>query len=80
MAKPNLDQLIKGASVGASLTESKVNNEQAQKTVRQKKLNSVPIRYFEIHKRLKDNGQTTLNFEAYIMEAIREKFQKDNAI
>ncbi|EGR1579450.1 chaperonin [Vibrio parahaemolyticus] len=51
-----------------------------ERQVRQKKLNNVPASYFDIHKELKASGFTTLNFEAYIMEAIREKFQRDNAI
>jgi hypothetical protein len=78
VSKRDLNQLIHGASVGASLKESKVEN--IERKVRQKKLNNVPESYFLRHKNLKDTGQTTLNFEAYIMEAIREKLQRDNAI
>lgn len=78
MSKRDLNKLLHGASSGASLKETTAIPNERQ--FRQKKLNNVPISYFEIHKSLKASGLTTLNFEAYIMEAIREKFQKDNAI
>lgn len=78
MSKRDLNKLLHGASSGASLKETTTTPNERQ--FRQKKLNNVPTSYFEIHKNLKASGLTTLNFEAYIMEAIREKFQKDNAI
>ncbi|BCL74210.1 hypothetical protein GA069_14955 [Vibrio parahaemolyticus] len=79
MSKRDLNKLINGAASGASLKETKTMAT-TDRQVRQKKLNNVPASYFDIHKELKASGFTTLNFEAYIMEAIREKFQRDNAI
>ena len=74
----DLNKLLRGAANGAALKE--VVNASIEKGVRPKKLNNVPKNYFDIHQKLKESGRTTLNFEAYIMEALREKFKKDNAI
>ncbi|KAB7684630.1 hypothetical protein GBN23_02430 [Plesiomonas shigelloides] len=76
----DLDKLIKGAATGAALQEVAPVNEPQMISYRQKKLNRVPLSYFEAHKRLKASGGTSLNFEAYIMEAVRQKLTDDGAI
>ena len=77
--KSELDILISGASKNSALTEKDRNVVEEKKTLtyRQKKLNRVPLNYFELHEKLKAEGGTTLNFEAYIMEALRTKFKED---
>lgn len=41
---------------------------------RRKNLN-LPVEFFDRFDALKSNGKTTLDFSAFIMEAIREKFE-----
>lgn len=41
---------------------------------RRKNLN-LPVEFFDRFDKMKANGKTTLDFSAFIMEAIREKFE-----
>lgn len=45
-----------------------------------KLLNAVPTRYFDAHHELKENGKTSLDFSRYILEALREKLEKEGAL
>ena len=59
----------------AALTENK-----GQPTTKAKHLKAVPATYFEKHQALKTAGKTSLDFTAYIIEAIREKLERDGAM
>ena len=83
MSKKNeLDILISGAGKNSALIEKDRNVAEETKVLayRQKKLNRVPLNYFDLHEKLKTNGGTTLNFEAYIMESLRTKFKEDGML
>lgn len=45
-----------------------------------KNLKAIPLSYFEAHSELKATSKTSLDFSSYIIEAIREKLEKDGAI
>ncbi|EPP5712231.1 hypothetical protein ACUT54_003306 [Vibrio cholerae] len=45
-----------------------------------KHLKSVPVAYFQKHEELKTNGGTSLDFTSYIIEALREKLERDGAL
>ena len=45
-----------------------------------KNLKSVPVSFFDKHKKLRENCKTSLDFSAYIIEALREKLEKDGAL
>lgn len=77
----DLNKLIKGAATGAALQEMAASNTESTTVgYRPKKLNRVPLTYFEAHKKLKESGVTFLNFEAYIMDAVRKKLKDDGVI
>ncbi|HFV9214666.1 TPA: chaperonin [Enterobacter roggenkampii] len=50
------------------------------KANRSKTLKSVPSVYFNVHAQLKADNKTSLDFSAYILEALREKLERDGAI
>lgn len=58
-------------------TPTEVQPEVEAKTTRAKNLKTVPASYFEAHKAAKKAGKTSLNFSDYIVEALREKLEKD---
>jgi len=60
----------------AALTE----NTPPKKGPRAKNLKAVPEAYFTAHNKLKAKGGTSLDFSAYIIEAAREKLERDNAL
>ena len=66
-----LDQVGKGAA----LTE---NNKTT--STRAKNLKAMPESYFEAHKKLKAQGKTSLDFSAYIIEALRGNLERDGAL
>lgn len=78
----DLNKLMKGAASGAALQETAESESTSSKAVgyRQKKLNRVPLTYFDAHKKLKESGRTFLNFEAYIMDAVKKKLEDDGVI
>lgn len=73
MSNKNWDALSK-VGKNAALTENTNNKSISTKP---KHLKAVPINYFETHKALKNEHKTSLDFSAYIIEAIREKLDRD---
>lgn len=64
----------------AALTENKANHiERDVPTTKAKHLKAVPTSYFDKHAALKKEGKTSLDFTAYIIEAVREKLERDGA-
>lgn len=63
----------------AALTENKTGDKPVA-TTKAKHLKAVPTSYFDKHKEVKDAGKTSLDFSAYIIEAIREKLERDGAM
>lgn len=63
-----------GVGSGAALKESTLKVTTGKKP---KYLKDLPLSYFEDHKELKESGRTSLNFSAYIYEAVREKLERD---
>ncbi|PSW53052.1 hypothetical protein [Photobacterium leiognathi] len=61
----------------AALTENKNAVKPTAPTVKPKHLRAVPVAYFDRHDALKETGQTSLDFTSYIIEAIREKLDRD---
>lgn len=51
-----------------------------KREVRTKTLKAIPATYFEAHQTLRDTNRTILDFSSYIMEALREKLEKDGAL
>ena len=45
-----------------------------------KNLKAIPLSYFTAHAELKLSSKTSLDFSSYIIEAIREKLERDGAI
>lgn len=45
-----------------------------------KNLKAIPHSYFEAHADLKAASKTSLDFSSYIIEALREKLERDGAI
>lgn len=58
----------------------KENSAETRSATKSKHLKAVPISYFEKHIDLKKGGKTSLDFSAYIIEAIREKLERDGAL
>lgn len=50
------------------------------RAVRTKTLKAIPETFFTAHQMLRDTNKTNLDFSNYIMEALREKLEKDGAI
>lgn len=63
-----LEQVGKGAAL------KEVN---ASTGSRAKNLKAMPESYFRAHKEVKEDGKTSLDFSAYIIEAVREKLERD---
>lgn len=51
-----------------------------KREVRTKTLKAIPVTYFEAHQKLRNTNRTILDFSSYIMEAVREKLEKDGAL
>lgn len=54
--------------------------EPAARTVRSKTLKAIPTNYFDAHQKLRDTNRTNLDFSNYIMEALREKLERDGGL
>ena len=78
MVKKELDfNKLEAAGKGAALSEKT----QIEITgARSKTLKNIPVRFFKAHEKLKLDGKTGLLFTAYILEALREKLERDNAL
>jgi hypothetical protein len=61
---------------GAALSET----DQGEITYRTKTIKTIPSNYFESHEKLKKGGKTGLLFTAYILEAIKEKLERDGGL
>ena len=53
---------------------------QQQPKTKAKNLRAIPVTYFEAHANLKATAKTSLDFSSYILEALREKLERDGAI
>ena len=69
---------LENADTGSALKEQ--TKTQQQKQTKSKTLKRLPIIFFDAHAQLRGSGKTTLDFSAYITEAIREKLERDGAI
>ncbi|BET44317.1 hypothetical protein ACH54D_20600 [Atlantibacter hermannii] len=67
--------IAQGASGAAPLKTANANNGD-----RRKKLLQVPELYCEKFDALKASGKTPLLFSAYMIEALREKLERDGAL
>lgn len=81
--KASLYQAVADEQIGDAML--KVNTPQAANTpakreVRTKTLKAIPASYFDAHQTLRDSNKTALDFSSYIIEALREKFEKDGAL
>lgn len=60
--------------------EALVSERPEQAKTKAKNLKAIPLSYFEAHAELKATSKTSLDFSSYIIEAIREKLERDGAI
>ncbi|SGZ07747.1 YbiA [Moritella viscosa] len=74
----NWDKLGK-VGQDAALTENHKSSDTVA-TTKPKHLKTIPVSYFSKHETLKKTGKTSLDFSAYIIEAIREKLERDGII
>ncbi|NQD63734.1 chaperonin [Enterobacter sp. CM29] len=65
-----------------SNVQSETNNvpTQQKRGTRTKTLKAIPEFYFDAHENLRTTNKTNLPFSNYIMEAIREKLERDGAL
>ncbi|ELR64624.1 hypothetical protein C942_02317 [Photobacterium marinum] len=75
MAKGFLDDLENAAS-GSKV----VNTTKPQSAYKAKTIQRIPVTYFDAHKELRENGKTSQLFTGYILEAIKEKLERDGAL
>ncbi|EBK4003615.1 molecular chaperone GroEL [Salmonella enterica] len=57
-----------------------VSERPEQAKTKAKNLKAIPLSYFQAHAELKATSKTSLDFSSYIIEAIREKLERDGAI
>ncbi|WP_303845744.1 hypothetical protein [Aeromonas sobria] len=75
MAKKTVDMsMLSGVGSSARLIEKEAAPAAATKN---KLLTSLPVAFEERHKALKSAGETTLLYNQYIIEALREKLERD---
>ncbi|AZS59302.1 MULTISPECIES: molecular chaperone GroEL [Pectobacterium] len=65
---------------GDAEKQSQVADRPEPAKTKAKNLKAIPISYFEAHADLKTTSKTSLDFSSYIIEAIREKLERDGAI
>lgn len=75
MAKGKSWDALSKVGEGAALTETKCSQSIETKA---KHLKNIPMSYFNDYKKLKATGKSSLDFSAYIIEALREKLERDN--
>ncbi|EMK1731230.1 chaperonin [Salmonella enterica] len=46
---------------------------------RAKSIRAMPVEYFDLHEQLRMSRKTSLDFSTYIIEAVREKLERDSA-
>ena len=73
---------LQTSSSAVTATAPSQPNEGAEEVSRTKakNLKAIPLSYFEAHAELKATSKTSLDFSSYIIEAIREKLERDGAI
>lgn len=69
-----------GNEAPLQVNTEKNNAAPAQRTVRTKTLKAIPTTYFDAHQKLRDTNKTNLDFSNYIMEALREKLEREGGI
>jgi hypothetical protein len=74
-AKKDFSALTSSVGQTANLKE----NKGAVDGVKQKLIHRMPVAYEERFKALKQDGKTSLLFSAFILEAIREKLERDES-
>ena len=74
MAKKNKFDDLEGLDEVAAVREQAKT---ATTQTKSKLLNKFPVALENRHKKLKENGTTTLNLSQYILEAVREKLERD---
>ncbi len=81
MNKPNKADIYKhAATVGNDAPlQTKPKKEDVKATCR-KDIRTMPVAYVEAYEQLKADNKTGLNLTAYILEALREKLERDGAI
>lgn len=72
-----LEEVGSGAKLQINESSSAPETKRATRT---KTLKSVPTSYFEAHDMLRSQNRTYLDFSSYIMEALREKLERDGAL
>lgn len=69
-----------GSEARLQVNQKKDKAEPATRTVRSKTLKAIPTNYFEAHQKLRDINRTNLDFSNYIVEALREKLERDGGL
>lgn len=78
MAKKSINfEALEQAGNDAALTE-KQSGEVV--TMKSKTIKTIPSNYFTAHENLKSSGKTGLLLTAYMIEALREKLERDGAL
>ncbi|EIP3426814.1 molecular chaperone GroEL [Salmonella enterica] len=67
-------------AMGNADKQSQVAERPEPARTKAKNLKAIPLSYFEAHADLKATSKTSLDFSSYIIEALREKLEKDGAI
>jgi len=77
MAKTIDFDALEQAGNNAALTEQPSAQEI---TIKSKTIKTIPSNYFDAHSTLKKSGKTGLLLTAYMIEALREKLERDGAL
>ncbi|EJX7572442.1 hypothetical protein OEK23_003573 [Vibrio cholerae] len=67
-------------ALGKVGNEAPLKEADTLKNTKAKHLKHVPIQYFNKHAELNASGKTSLNFTDYIVEALREKLEREGAL
>lgn len=62
---------------GATMTEATKPEVMKKPETKAKEIRNMPVDFYHRHAELKGAGKTTLLFTAYIIEAAREKLERD---
>lgn len=76
MSKTTDWDAMEAAGNNAALSE----NDDQEVTLRTKTIKTIPSNYFDAHTTLKKSGKTGLLLTAYMIEALREKLERDGAL
>lgn len=78
--KASLYQQASQVSGSGRLQSQTEDKQEALRKTKSKSLAAVPTHYFDLHKELRDTNKTNLDFSNYILEALREKLEKDGVL